>query len=163
MWRQVLGFPHYEVSDDGQVRRVGSSMPLRPRKHGGGYQMVALSEDGVTTYHTIHRLVASAFIGISTLEVNHKDGDKQNNAVSNLEWVTRSQNQRHAIDNGLLSYDSRRKYPKMKPCAICGRAFIPNADHRARTRTCSRECARRLNSESNKRTRHTSPTSLGAG
>lgn len=68
-----------------------------------GYKRVNLYVDGVVVKKLVHRLVAEAFIPkISGLDyVNHKDGDKMNNVVSNLEWCTSSFNQHHAYDNGL--------------------------------------------------------------
>jgi hypothetical protein len=72
---------------------------LRPSVAGSGYLTVNFQMRGKKYY--IHRLVAEHFIdGDSSLEVNHKDGDKKNNCVSNLEWVTSSENQKHAYKLG---------------------------------------------------------------
>ena len=110
-WRPVAGyFGLYEVSDHGRVRSLGRfrsgahGAPTRvsPRvlKHGGNrYAMVVLS-NGIDRRrgHSVHRLVAEAFIPLvdSRNEVNHIDGDRRNNHASNLEWVTRSENVSHS-------------------------------------------------------------------
>lgn len=109
-WRPVCGYDGiYEVSDCGQVRSLGRNrrgklgaptrVSARILKQGGGrYSMVLLCRDGERRAHSVHRLVAEAFIprDETRLEVNHRDGDKRNNHVSNLEWVTRSENVAHA-------------------------------------------------------------------
>lgn len=106
-WRWVPGYEHlYMVSDYGNVMSVnprkGSQpfKPLRLSSCGSGYQKVVLRKDGQSSNVMIHRIVASAFLPNPEHkdEVNHKDGDKSNNSVSNLEWVTRSENQRHSVD-----------------------------------------------------------------
>lgn len=116
-WRAVVGFEgKYEVSDEGQVRsldrtrkgRWGNDVPIKgcimsQQKNRIGYMMVPL---GTGTKRkklcTVHRLVLIAFTeDRPDMQVNHKDGDKTNNHLSNLEWVTASQNCRHREDNGL--------------------------------------------------------------
>jgi hypothetical protein len=69
-----------------------------------GYFSVSLQKDGKTKHVLVHRLVAEKFIRIKRpdqIYVNHKDGNKSNNYVSNLEWVTASENTKHAWNNGL--------------------------------------------------------------
>ncbi len=104
--------PGYSVSSLGRVRsearvvnrgRYSVSWPekiLKPRPHSGGYLRVQLG--GSKDYY-IHRLVAEAFLDNpnNLPEVNHIDGVKSNNNVDNLEWVTPSENSRHAYDVGL--------------------------------------------------------------
>lgn len=73
-----------------------------------GYECLKLTKDGVRTHPSVHRLVAEAFIPNphNKSEVNHIDGDKSNNRVSNLEWVTSSENKIHARDTGLKVYNN---------------------------------------------------------
>ena len=96
-WRSIAGYEGlYEVSDLGRVRslKFGKTKILKPGRVGGGYLMVVLCKDGKVRCMKVHRLVASAFIpnplGLET--VNHIDEDKTNNDVSNLEWMSRTDN-----------------------------------------------------------------------
>lgn len=68
-----------------------------------GYRMVVITIERKKQYHNVHRLIAMAFLPNpnNCREVNHKDGNKLNNSVENLEWVTTRQNQLHAITSGL--------------------------------------------------------------
>jgi hypothetical protein len=100
---QILG-GNYEVSDHGDVRRTGSARNLRPfRQPRGGYLLVKPSIGGRAKNVTVHSLVAVAFLGARPhgAQVNHRDGNKSNNAASNLEYVTASENMAHAIRMGL--------------------------------------------------------------
>lgn len=119
IWKDVLGYEGlYEVSDDGQVKalsRVNSRGNRRKEKlmalHNDtdGYFRVRLTDkDGVRRTCKMHRVVAQAFIPNPNdlPEVNHKDGDKTNNLVSNLEWSTRSANVQHTYDSGLKERDT---------------------------------------------------------
>lgn len=95
-WLEHPRFPGYWVSAAGQIRGVKGSV-LRPDTVKGGYQRVTLSGKKKKLVHT---LVAEVFLGPIPAghEVNHKDGVKSNNAVSNLEYTTPAQNVRHALD-----------------------------------------------------------------
>lgn len=112
--RPVVGFEGiYSVTDDGRVfshpridargnRRKGKW--LKPIPDGDGYPRVHLCMNGVRRKWQIHRLVAFAFIPNPEGKpaVNHKDGVKSNNCVSNLEWVTNQENIIHALKLGLI-------------------------------------------------------------
>lgn len=113
VWRWVVGYEgRYMVSNMGKVVSVpcvqkrGSKSYHKPgitvadNDNGHGYRVLSLYSDGVQKQVTVHRLVATAFIPNpdNLPEVNHIDGNKQNNCVSNLEWVTRRQNIKHAVD-----------------------------------------------------------------
>lgn len=93
----------YLISNLGRVISFNSGSEMAQYVHRNGYASVKLSKNGVHKTHLIHRLVATAFVSNpdDLLEVNHKDGNKLNNRADNLEWVTRSQNMRHSIANGL--------------------------------------------------------------
>lgn len=111
-WRDVPGYEgYYQVSNDGRVRSVDRVVPclgdgrprfstlrkgveLKPHKDKYGYMIVNLSKDGTRKKHKVHRLVMLAFAGECPdgLQVNHKDENKANNRVGNLEYVTCKEN-----------------------------------------------------------------------
>ena len=96
----------YDVCENGEIfSNVGKRKKIIGKISKAGYRMVVLTINGKKTYKNVHRLVAELFIeNISGLtQVNHKDGDKINNNVSNLEWITPKGNLLHARDNSLLS------------------------------------------------------------
>lgn len=99
-WLSVKEFPHYEISDQGQVRRVkvgrarGSQL-LKQMKNASGYNYVNLHHGGKQSTILVHRLVAEHFCRRKSEErchVCHKDGDKVNNAKENLYWGTPQDN-----------------------------------------------------------------------
>lgn len=113
-WRVIPGFSNYNVSNFGRVKRVWNRTHTRKKngflkygrrgnKKARFYFQVTLHQNGIVKQMAIHQLVAAAFIGSCPIgyQVNHKDGDKLNNIVSNLEYVTPSQNITHAIKLGL--------------------------------------------------------------
>lgn len=97
-WKPIKGL-HYEVSSLGNVRNSESYKSISQLdKNREGYIRVNLFSNGKKKRYFIHRLVAEAFIPNpeNKPQVNHKDGNKQNNELSNLEWVTNSENQLHS-------------------------------------------------------------------
>lgn len=112
IWKPIPGYEgRYEVSNMGRVwslaritsRGVRGGVLCAPLDNGKGYLAVNLHHRGKTTKRYIHRLVFQAHCGPINqgLEVNHRDGNKSNNAAENLEVLTHSQNLRHAYDTGL--------------------------------------------------------------
>ena len=97
---KIACFDNYLVSKDGRIKSLISGKTLKHRTVGSGYKGVTLFKDGKRFYRLVHRLVAEAYMpnGLSKEQVNHLDGDKANNDVYNLEWATRSENERHSID-----------------------------------------------------------------
>lgn len=84
-------------TSDGKLKYIKQSLKTN------GYFQVKLFKDGVRKYYIVHRLVAKTFVPNpdNKPEVNHIDGNKQNNHASNLEWVTSRENQLHAFQLGL--------------------------------------------------------------
>ena len=89
----------YEVNELGEVFRIRNPKPKYQSVNRYGYKVVGLWKNNKATAKTVHRLVALAFIPNPENKpcVNHIDGNKQNNHVSNLEWVTYSENTVHSF------------------------------------------------------------------
>lgn len=133
IWKQIKDYEgYYEVSNIGIVRsvtrtitdswctRVFKGKILKQTIHNGKqpYFYVTLSKNHMSRKVLVHRLVAEAFISNPLLkeQVNHIDGDPQNNNVENLEWVTNSENTQHAYDTGL--YINSKKGRWYKSCQV---------------------------------------------
>ena len=131
IWKDIPEFKGcYQASNTGYIRRIGDCSNqnnswklkepriLKPKNNGRGYLYVILSINGVHYNRYIHRLVAQTFIEnpSSYKEINHKDGNKENNAISNLEWCDHSYNGKHAYSTGLR--EVRGCYGKKKKVAM---------------------------------------------
>lgn len=105
VWLPCPNIPDLQVSDKGRFVRISSESLITGFITTGGY--LTLDVSGVGRF-TAHRLIAQAFIPNpeNKPEVNHKDGNKLNNRVDNLEWVTPVENMRHAITTGLKTFKS---------------------------------------------------------
>ena len=91
IWKDVVGYEQfYQVSNNGRVRRKRDHYELSQQIGSGGYKQVALSKSGKSKQISVHRIVAKAFIKneFNYPCVNHKDENKQNNNVENLEWCS---------------------------------------------------------------------------
>lgn len=114
-YTQILEYPNYEVSELGNVRRVNTTSILKPIDNGKGYKVVHLSNIKGRRLCLIHRLVMSTFKPTTdNKDVNHMDGAKSNNNISNLEWVTKSENTRHAHRTGLFSSRNKLSIEQVK-------------------------------------------------
>lgn len=111
IWRSIDFIPIYTVSNLGRVKKIPAEYRypnnwiLKQFLNYKGYPMVRLRKPNkkrITIF--VHKLVAEAFLGSRPkgMEINHKDCNKQNNYISNLEYVTQRENARHAYINGLL-------------------------------------------------------------
>lgn len=101
-FKKVIGNNNYSISNNGQlINRRGEVKT--PQEDTDGYLKVDLYSGSKRSTKRIHRLVAEAFIPnpYNKPDINHKDGNKHNNSVANLEWVTKSENMRHAYQTGL--------------------------------------------------------------
>lgn len=107
-----IGDLDYAVSNQGYVINLTTLRVLKPSLKKSGYLEVTLTDkEGEQNYYLIHRLVATYFCKHKegADEVNHIDGNKLNNNASNLEWVTRNENLKHAYENGLRKDDVSAK------------------------------------------------------
>lgn len=119
IWKDIEDYENlYQVSNLGKIRNSkGLIMKQKPSKD--GYVRILLCKNGHYTAKYVHILVAKAFISNPNCkaEVNHIDANKSNNTVSNLEWVTRSENHFHAVSKGLKPINpTKGKYGKDNPC-----------------------------------------------
>jgi hypothetical protein len=120
IWKDIKGYEgFYQVSNLGKIKSLDRNIIIKNGRHRffkgrllqlnydiDGYFMVCLCMPGKTQFScNVHKLVAKAFVeGYKEgLVVNHKDGNKENNVSTNLEWVTVAENNKHAIDTGLLN------------------------------------------------------------
>lgn len=114
IWKDIKGYEGlYQVSTSGQIKsmkRQGANGNIRKNAKGGhGYLQIMLSKNGSTKTFLVHRLVAETFIPNPNghPEVNHKDQDKHNNDVSNLEWCTSQYNMDYSNSKQVIQYDKQ--------------------------------------------------------
>lgn len=128
LWVNILGYPNYDLREDGLVKNIKTGRILKQCDNSSGYRTLNLYNNGKRRSVSAHVLVAENFCdGYKPgLEVNHKDGNKHNNHYSNLEWETRGGNQSHAYKAG-LNYGPKHRpvrvietgevFPSIKDCA----------------------------------------------
>ena len=107
-WCDIKGYEgHYKVSDKGRVKSVkfGKERILKPRRNPQGYLLVQLLKNGEIKQCLVHRLVSQAFIPNpdNLPQVNHKDENKENNSVHNLEWCDSKYNINYGTRNQRVS------------------------------------------------------------
>ena len=118
VWKDIAGYEgFYQISSLGRVKSLARVITKsngvklnvketirKQSKCPKGYLFISLNGENKRKMHKVHRLVAETFIPNpdNKPQVNHIDGNKRNNKVENLEWVTNSENQIHALDKGLV-------------------------------------------------------------
>lgn len=118
VWKAYVDCSDYEVSDEGEVRRVVRWLPrgrrtpyLLGQRHGNNpYRYVSLSIDGVPRNVMVHRMVLRTFVGEPPTEAHeaaHADGNPLNNRLANLMWATKSENNQHKRLHGTYSTPKR--------------------------------------------------------
>ena len=116
-WKDIPNYEGlYQISNLGRIKslekmlknkngyRKSEEKILIPQRRKNGYLKVELYKNGQRKTFMIHRLVGEAFVfkPENKCEINHKDGNKENCCVSNLEWITHSENMQHAVEKGLV-------------------------------------------------------------
>lgn len=113
-WKPIPEFSRYEINKNGDIRNRITGKFIKDRRNENGYHIVSIirDSDSKTCTRKVHRLVMITFVGYDPnpkrTNVNHLDGNKDHNYLSNLEWSTYSENQRHAVEHGLTNYDAIR-------------------------------------------------------
>lgn len=136
IWKCITGYESmYQISNFGRVKSIERTCKtkgggLRPISEKilnlpydkDGYRTAYLSKDSNTITHKVHRLVAIAFIENkhNKPQVNHIDGNKSNNHVDNLEWVTNQENQLHAHDIGLFDHSNKTRRKSVQQLTLAG-------------------------------------------
>ena len=103
-WYSIKGWEGlYEINKNGEVRNAKNKNTIVGDINNCGYYRVSLYNQGQSKKYFRHRLVAEHFLDKPEGKdfVNHIDGDKSNNSLENLEWVSQSENEKHAFENGL--------------------------------------------------------------
>ena len=112
IWKDIEGYKNlYQISSNGEIRRIKpKNRILEQSISNSGYKRITLCKDGKTKIFSVHRLVAEAFIKntYNKPTVNHIDGNKSNNNVKNLEWATRSEQEKWKYKLGYINPKSKK-------------------------------------------------------
>lgn len=120
---EIVGFPMYTLHEDGKIFSLYRRRFLQPVVDTTGYPIVTLVNKQGKFKKSIHRLLAEHFLPNpeGKPQVNHKDGDKTNYTLDNLEWVTAKENSIHAVQVGLTRVrDEAQCTPVLKVCLESG-------------------------------------------
>lgn len=122
-----LTIDDYIITAKGQVINRQTGKIVKPQINGTGYYRVSIGKKLMF----VHRLVAMLYIPNpnNLPQVNHKDGNKLNNSVENLEWVTNKQNSIHALKNGLMKIEENHPLAKLNRTQV---SFILSHDEMSR-------------------------------
>lgn len=149
IWKDIKNYEGlYQISNLGKIKGLSKQdgfyylkeRLLKPVNN-FGYQRIILSKNKIKKNYFIHKLVAEAFIPNPNNYpiVNHKDGNKENNCVNNLEWCSHKQNTEHAVKNNLIKHNKIGQYDKKGNLIKIynSRYDIKNIDTTSITRVCN--------------------------
>lgn len=141
-YKLIEGYDDYMVSSDGKVwslnyNHTGKTNELKPRANRHGYLRVDLHTNGQHAMKSVHRLVAQAFISNpnNLPQVNHKDQDKTNNCVDNLEWCTAEYNSNWGDRNERIGKAQTNHPVKSKPVVCLETGEVYSSMHEAERQT----------------------------
>lgn len=131
VWKPIVDYPNYEVSNLGRVKSffLNTEKILKSTKNTNGYLQVGLYKEGKIKYFRVHRLVAQAFLPNpnNLPQVNHRNEDKTDNRVENIEWCNRSYNTNYGTRNEriakansipILQFTKEGKFVKKWDCSM---------------------------------------------
>ena len=106
MWKNIPNWEWYLINEQGEVLNTRTNKPIKGDVNNIGYHRITLYDNGQKKRFCIHRLLATLFLPNpdNLPEVNHIDGNKDNNGVNNLEWCTRTYNEHAARRTGIKEY-----------------------------------------------------------
>lgn len=144
MWKEIPGYPLYLVSDAGEIYSIRKDRILKPSVSKFGYARVTLYRGDEKHKIMVHRLVASAFLDNPDFleQVNHKNENKLDNRVENLEWCSCSYNINYGNRNETVS--KKLKEHKMKTVARSVLQINPQTNEVVRVWDCMRDAAREM-------------------
>ena len=119
--RDIPGYEGlYAATQDGRIWSYRSKKFLKPSDNGLGYLQVKLSKDGKTKTYKVHRLVAEAFIPnpLNLPQINHKDENRANNALLNLEWCDAAYNSNYSKAKKVICTENGEIFESIKEAAI---------------------------------------------
>jgi hypothetical protein len=120
IWKNIPGYEdYYQASNTGFIRNKATKKVLAVCLTGRGYPVVAINVNGIRKTKLTHRLIAQTFHPLSEFigaTVNHIDGNKVNNHYLNLEWLSQSDNQKHAYRIGLQGISQKQKTSTARYC-----------------------------------------------
>lgn len=104
IWKDIPNYENlYQVSNLGNIKSLYNNIILKPSVDRYGYVRFSATKNKKQKTLRIHRVVMEVFNPIKeSMQINHIDGNKTNNAITNLEWCTDSENKKHAYSNGLM-------------------------------------------------------------
>lgn len=119
IWKEIEGYKGYEISTLGNIKsfkRYKEGKLMKQNLNWSAYPMINLYKNGKNKVHSVHRLVAQAFIPNpeNKRTVNHINGIKTDNRVENLEWATDSENNKHAYSTKLRVYTDKQRKTAIK-------------------------------------------------
>lgn len=130
IWKDVVGYSGlYSVSDQGRVKsfqRNPDGVILRQMTNVYGYLKLTLSVNGELKNKTIHSLVTQSFIGEcpDNLEISHKDGDRTNNKISNLEYITHKENINKKHKHGTMARGETNGMSSLNEIKVCAMRLL---------------------------------------